>query len=231
LDLVLANFASPNRFYRNLGDGTFEDLSDASGMAAHSATRITWGDYDGDGYPDVLLTGTPKGLRLLRNEEGPVFRDVTREVGLEPIAEPVQGAAFGDFDNDGDLDLATSFGVDFTETALEVGDGTLRFAFFAHDEPVGFDFETTAGSDVEIELYENGSPAAPEKIRCGAASPSAPGRFACAAAQAMQRAPEDVAPTFLLWREPAEDGGERDVWRLRWRGAGDHHLSGIVHGA
>jgi len=73
LDLVLANFASPNRLYLNRGDGTFEDVSEASGIAALSATRIAWADYDADGFPDLLLSGTPQGLRLLRNEEGARF--------------------------------------------------------------------------------------------------------------------------------------------------------------
>jgi hypothetical protein len=235
LDLVLANFASPNRFYRNRGDGTFEDVSDASGLAAHSATRIAWGDVDGDGYPDVLLGGTPRGLRLLRNEEGPTFRDATREAGLEPIAEPVQGFALGDWDNDGDLDLATSFGVDFTENVLDAGDGTLRFAFFAHDEPVGFDFETLPGAGADVELYENGSPAAPDEIRCGEAQPGAAGRFTCPAAQAARAAAPGGEVAFLLWREPGDRGcrgcGGADRWHLRWHGKGDHHLSGVVRGA
>lgn len=235
LDLVLVNFASPNRFYRNRGDGSFEDRSTLSGIAALSGNRVVWGDYDGDGFPDLLLSGTPKGLRLLRNERGPSFRDVTREAGLEPLKEPVQGMAFGDYDGDGDLDLALSFGADFGEGVVE-DEGLLRFAFFAHDEPAGFDFALPAGAaGADVELYENGAPVAPERVRCGD-TPTTSHRFVCAADAAARGVPAADGPAFLLWRDPGEmvpcaSCEPMQLWHLRWSGAGDHHLSGMVRGA
>ncbi|MBM4242631.1 MAG: CRTAC1 family protein [Deltaproteobacteria bacterium] len=234
LDLAVINFASPNRLFLNRGDGTFEDASEAWGIASLSGTRITWGDYDGDGFPDLLLSGTPKGLRLLRNDRGSRFVDATRDAGLEPMHDPIQGMAFGDYDNDGDLDLAASFGADFNEGIVDDQHGTLRFAFFAHDDPAGFDFTAAAdATGVDLDLYENGSPVAADRIRCGADGVSS-WRFTCPATATVASEASDV-PLFLVWRDAGErrdcdDCPARQLWHLRWQGRGDHHLSGIVRG-
>ncbi|MBY0279487.1 CRTAC1 family protein [Candidatus Binatia bacterium] len=236
LDLVLANYASPNRLYLNRGDGTFEDASERYGLARWTATRLAWADYDGDGLPDLLLGGTAQNLRLLRNEDGKSFRDVTREAGLEALGGSVQGMAFGDYDNDGDLDLALSRGADFADGVVDDARGTLRFAFFAHDEPDGFDFVVDPSEPgVSAELYENGSPVAPERIRCGD-TPVASPRFTCDARSAATAPAASDAIGFRLWRDaeerpPCTGCAPQQSWRLRWQGKGDHHLSGLVRRA
>ncbi len=118
LDLVIANYATPNRLYRNQHDGTFADVSDTTGISALSATRIAWADYDGDGWPDLLFSGTPKGMRLLHNDAGVRFSDVTDESGLGGRQGSAAGMTFGDFDNDGLLDLYVSHGTDFSDVVL-----------------------------------------------------------------------------------------------------------------
>ncbi len=60
--------------------------------------RSAWGDYDGDGWDDLLTAGP----RLLRNDRGTLV-DVTAEVGL--AGKPGSGGVWGDYDNDGCLDL------------------------------------------------------------------------------------------------------------------------------
>jgi hypothetical protein len=235
-DLVLANYASPDRLYLNRGDGTFEDASERVGLASFSGTRLAWADYDGDGYPDLLLGGTAKNLRLLRNEDGKSFRDVTHEAGLDVPGNSVQGMAFGDYDGDGDLDLALTYGADFADGVVDDGAGALRFAFFAHDEPGGFDFVVDAGEPaVQAELYENGSPVAPDRIRCGNEAVASP-RFTCSSGVAATAAAPREGPSFLLWRDPGEQRAcptcaLQQTWHLRWQGKGDHHLSGLVRKA
>jgi hypothetical protein len=236
LDLLIANYASPNKLFRNRGDGSFEDVSDVSGISQLSATRVTWSDVDDDGFPDLLLSGTPHGLRLLRNEAGQRFVDWTDRAGLSGASGSVQGMAFGDYDNDGVLDLYLSCGGDFSDVVLEHDGDRITFAFFAREGSVGFDFESSGGSSaaVQAELFENGAPVSAERVACpGLRRPSA-GTFECPVAES-----SDVLPPgdlgFFLWRDPqttqpCDECGLVFSWHLQWRGAGDHHLSGVLQG-
>jgi hypothetical protein len=93
----------------NRGDGTFEDRSSAAGLSQQIyALNLARADFDNDGNPDVvLLRGAwekPRRLSLLRNKGNAVFEDVTFASGLgEPI--PTESAVWGDYDNDGLVDL------------------------------------------------------------------------------------------------------------------------------
>jgi ASPIC and UnbV/FG-GAP-like repeat len=95
--------------YVNRGDGTFEDRSMLAGLDDQVyALNVTRADYDNDGRPDVLLLRgaweKPARMSLLRNKGDGVFEDVTVASGLgTPIS--TESAAWGDYDNDGRLDL------------------------------------------------------------------------------------------------------------------------------
>lgn len=234
LDLLTVNWSSPSTLFRNRHDGTFEDVSEAWGVAAFPATRLAWTDLEGDGYPDLLLSGTPHGPRLLHNEAGRRFVDWTDRSGLGKFPGSIQGMAFGDYDGDGILDLYVSSGSDFSEVVLPHEGDRVTFAFFAHDAPSGFDFEGDA--DVRAELYENGSPAAAAKIQCGPTWRPDGSSFRCSAEAAASADPPEGPLGFFLWRdatgrEPCAGCPPVYGWHLRWRGGGDHHLSGIIRGA
>jgi hypothetical protein len=95
--------------YVNRGDGTFDDRSRTAGLDDQVyALNVTRADFDNDGQLDVLLLRgaweKPARLSLLRNRGGGVFEDVTVASKLgEPIA--TESAAWGDYDDDGWLDL------------------------------------------------------------------------------------------------------------------------------
>lgn len=79
----------------------FVDVTDPIGLGERRESRIAWGDYDLDGYDDLLLNGS----RLFKNIKGEKFVDVTEKVG---IANTVgSGGVWGDYDNDGSLDFYT----------------------------------------------------------------------------------------------------------------------------
>ena len=100
---------SHNRLYRNLGDGTFQDVAAAMGVADvnQAGTGVSmgavWGDYDNDGYEDLFLYkwGPPE---LFHNEQGRRFIRVTAYAGL-PSWINANTAIWLDYDRDGLLDL------------------------------------------------------------------------------------------------------------------------------
>jgi len=114
LDLAVANDSVPNYLYRNRHDGTFEDVSYASGFALSEDGReqasmgIAVGDYNRDGRVDLFTTTFSDDYKTLyRNDGEASFMDVTYKAGLANPTIPFLswGTGFLDFDNDGLLDL------------------------------------------------------------------------------------------------------------------------------
>ena len=94
-----------NALYRNRGDGTFEDVTDQAGVGGegHWGAGVAVADYDGDGWPDLLVTNFGPNV-LYRNRGDGTFENVAPQAGIE-VPGWNTGAAFLDADGDGDLDL------------------------------------------------------------------------------------------------------------------------------
>src|SRR5512134_3516468 len=104
-----ADPASFNRLYRNTGGGRFVDVTRESGLSGAGIKGypqgVAVGDYDNDGYPDVLVTNYGDNV-LYHNEGNGRFSDVTARAGVALKHHPFKAsAAFLDYDNDGWLDL------------------------------------------------------------------------------------------------------------------------------
>jgi tetratricopeptide (TPR) repeat protein len=104
------------KLYRNMGDGTFKDVTKEAGLErVYMPMGSNFGDIDNDGYLDIYLgTGSPSYASLvpnvlLRNKDGKSFVDVTASSGTGDL-DKGHGVAFADLDNDGDEDILTSIG-------------------------------------------------------------------------------------------------------------------------
>ncbi len=94
-----------NLLYRNSGEGTFEDISGKANMGEGSGgTGALFFDYDHDGDLDLFATMAGPNL-LLRNNSDDTFLDLSEPSGLSGIEYNSSDAGFGDFDEDGDIDL------------------------------------------------------------------------------------------------------------------------------
>ena len=110
-----SNRPHPNSLLRSNGDGSFTDVTEAAGMLRGAPTQTAaWGDYDNDGDVD-LFVGNESELslahsypsQLFRNNGDGTFSDVAHLAGVQVVGF-VKGVAWGDYDNDGRLDLYLS---------------------------------------------------------------------------------------------------------------------------
>jgi hypothetical protein len=126
LDIFVTNFAlDTNTLYKNLGKMFFVDATVAAGLGQASLPHLGWGagivDLDNDGLPDLFVSnghvypeidglgvGQTYAQRkeIYRNIGGGKFLEIAREVGGDVLeGKPSRGTAFGDYDNDGDIDI------------------------------------------------------------------------------------------------------------------------------
>jgi hypothetical protein len=104
----------PNMLYHNNGDGTFTDVSQSSGIAAHigKGMGVVFADYDHDGDLDVFVANDTERNFLFRNDGGGKFEEVGLQAGVayndDGRALSSMGADFRDYDNDGREDLFVS---------------------------------------------------------------------------------------------------------------------------
>jgi hypothetical protein len=124
LEDVRAGKCHPGKLYRNNHDGTFTDVSAKAGI-----THCGWGfgvavgDYDNDGWEDLYITYLDGAVLYHNNGDGS-FTDVTGKAGVGNGGHWGTSAAFGDYDNDGNLDLYVANYVDLDLNHLpEFGQG------------------------------------------------------------------------------------------------------------
>jgi enediyne biosynthesis protein E4 len=112
VEMELTGKKARSALYHNNGDGTFTDVTDKAGVGYPCfAMGAVVGDYNNDGWPDLLVTCLG-GVVLYRNNGDGTFTDVTKQAGLND-SQFATGAAFGDYDGDGWVDLFVSHYVDF----------------------------------------------------------------------------------------------------------------------
>ncbi|MEJ2338152.1 MAG: CRTAC1 family protein [Gemmatimonadales bacterium] len=119
LDLYVANMAGPltlsaeeverspahSVLYHNNGDGTFTDVSEQAGVLFRGwAMGVGWGDYDNDGWLDLIVSAYGENALYHNNGDG-TFTERAEEAGLGGLGRFWAGASWGDYQRDGYLDL------------------------------------------------------------------------------------------------------------------------------
>jgi tetratricopeptide (TPR) repeat protein len=131
----------PNFLMRNRGDGTFEDVTEASGMNENN-NRYTfacgWCDYDNDGWPDLYVANDFGRKNFYRNNRDGTFHDIAAQAAVEDFGAGMSVSWF-DYDNDGRQDLyvtdmysAAGTRVAAQDVFLPGVDSTIRAAYRKH---------------------------------------------------------------------------------------------------
>jgi tetratricopeptide (TPR) repeat protein len=97
----------PNFLFRNRGDGTFQDVTQTSGVDVNNnrfSFAVAWCDYDDNGWPDIYVANDFGRKNLYRNNGDGTFTDVAAEAGVEDYG-PGMSACWLDYDNDGHQDI------------------------------------------------------------------------------------------------------------------------------
>ncbi|MGA7350334.1 MAG: CRTAC1 family protein [Acidobacteriaceae bacterium] len=112
VEMARAGIKARGALFHNNHDGTFTDVTDKAGVGTPCwAMGASVGDYNNDGWPDLLVTCL-SGVVLYRNNGDGTFTDVTKAAGLAGDSMWATGAAFADYDGDGWDDLFVSHYVD-----------------------------------------------------------------------------------------------------------------------
>ena len=156
---------APRHFlYRNNGDGTFTDVSIASGIAKASGSygmTAVAADFDNDGWPDIYVACDSTPSFLFRNQRDGTFAEEGLERGAalseDGMEQAGMGIAVGDYNQDGSLDLFKTHFSDDTNV-LYRNDGKGNFADVTSRSGLGVETRFTAWGTGMVDLDNDGLP-------------------------------------------------------------------------
>lgn len=121
-DIYFLTQLGGNELWKNLGDGTFRNITDEAGVAVADRISVSgsFADIDNDGDEDLYVTTVRQGNLFFRNDGEGHFTDATEESGLGHVGHS-SGVVFFDYDLDGDLDCFLTNVGSYTTTELGPG--------------------------------------------------------------------------------------------------------------
>ena len=149
-----------NILYRNRGDGTFEDVSQRSGISALKGRSlgVSFADYDGDGFTDVFVANDGMRQFLFHNNGNGTFTELALEAGagLTDAGKPISGmgTVFQDYDNDGRPDILVTV-LPREVYALFHNDGNGLFSYRSLQAGLGLLSAASSGWGVGLEDFNN----------------------------------------------------------------------------
>jgi hypothetical protein len=173
----------PDSLLRNNGDGTFEDVTEAAGMLSlHPTHTAAWGDFNNDGFVDLFVGNEDWGsgthpVHLFQNNRDGTFTDRARALGFGVLGV-VKGVAWGDYNNDGLLDLYVSR---FGDTNILYRNDRTRFTDVTKEAGVGlpiksfptwfFDYDNDGWLDLFVGGFDEASADAVAALYLGTSRP------------------------------------------------------------
>lgn len=152
--------ATTNILYHNRGDGTFEDVSQRSGIAAKKgrALGVAFADYDDDGFTDIFVANDGMQQYLFHNNGDGTFAEAGLEAGAALTADgrPLSGmgAVFQDYDNDGRPDILVTV-LPREIYAVFQNEGTGQFTYRSLETGLGALSSGSSGWGVGLEDFDN----------------------------------------------------------------------------
>jgi enediyne biosynthesis protein E4 len=149
-----------NILYRNRGDGTFEDVSQHSGISALKGRSlgVSFADYDGDGFTDIFVANDGMRQFLFHNNGNGTFTELALEAGagLTDAGKPISGmgTVFQDYDNDGRPDILVTV-LPREVYALFHNDGNGLFSYRSLQVGLGLLTAASSGWGVGLEDFDN----------------------------------------------------------------------------
>ncbi len=148
LDIILSGTAGSTpvtKIYRNTGNNNFVEQTQIN-LRGLDTGSVAWGDYDNDGFLDILLTGGGSGIytEIYRNNGNNTFTNVANSV--EDVWRSC--GIWGDYDNDGDLDILVA-GAPNTVTKIYTNNGNGTFTYDAGTGLSGISLGTVAWGDYD----------------------------------------------------------------------------------
>ena len=186
VDMQLAGKKARSALFHNNRDGTFTDVTDKAGVGYPCmASGAVVGDYNNDGWPELLVTCFG-GVVLYRNNGQGTFTNVTQEAGLGGDSLWAMGAAFGDYDRDGLQDLFVSHYADFD----------------LHDLPAFGSMVTCQYHGIKVQCGPAGLPGSPDNLYHN----NGDGTFTDVAKQAGVDDPQGLLGLTVVWSDLDNDG-------------------------